>query len=868
VNSGLLRELQELIGDAYAIERELGGGGMSHVFLATERSLGRRVVIKVLPPDMVSGVSEARFKREILVTANLQHPNILPVLAAGAKDDIHYFVTPFVEGQSLRERLTLDGPLPVAHGIQILNELASALGYAHSRGIIHRDIKPENILLSDGHAVLADFGIAAACSRATNASALTLPGQSPGTPGYMAPEQLIDPTAADARVDVYALGVLAHELFTGKKPFSGMSPNALFTEAPPSLTPAVPGIPAPISAAVSRALSPDPDKRFGSAGEFQEAIRATPANVPLVRQRKHWQAKLVGVAIGVALLGGYLVATGRLSPKAPNGDLVATDRKMLAILPFKNLGKPEDAYFADGVTEEVTSRLAMLSGLGVISRTSADQYANSTKPLRVIARELGADYVLEGSVRLDRPEKGPGRVRVTPQLIRVADDTHLWSFPYEGEIEDVFSVQSQIAEKVAGALVVSIPGAQREQMSATPTQDVAAYDAYLQAERLRTQDGSNPSSLVRAEELLLQATKADPAFSLAFAKLALLHVRWYDSFLDRTPKRLAAARLAADSALKLNPASPDGCLALGRYYEAMEDVPTASVHYSVAEQGRPNDAVILVANATALSRTGAWNEGLKRFQRAADLDPRSPSVQLAAANAFIMSRDYKSSEEFVDRAIAADTAYVDAYVMKAVVALIAGDWKRARQIANSTIEKFGVVRTATSEWFEELVPALDVTALEAFARVPQTAFAGSPIVYHYWRVHLLERWQPALARAHADTLLRVGNQLLVDQPDNRRVRGASGWGNAFIGNRELALSDTRRALALASQTRDAYAFAETGRHAVYTFLRIGEHDAALDLIEQLLKVPSHMSVGVLRNDTLIAPLRTNPRFQQLLRRGT
>lgn len=218
--------------------------------------------------------------------------------------------------------------------------------------------------------------------------------------------------------------MVAYELFAGEKPFSGRAPNAFFTEPAPSLR--LPGLPRGIAAAVSRALAPDPAKRFADAGEFHAAIRATPAETPRYG-RRHWQAKLGGAVLGALLLATYLAVSGRLSSDAPNE--VASDRKMLAVLPFKNLGSPEDAYFADGVTEEVTSRLAMLSGLGVISRTSADQYANSTKPLKVIARELGADYVLEGSVRLDRPDKGPGRVRVTPQLIRVSDDTHLWSFP-------------------------------------------------------------------------------------------------------------------------------------------------------------------------------------------------------------------------------------------------------------------------------------------------------------------------------------------------------------------------------------------------------------------------------------------------------
>jgi len=863
VENGLLRELQDLIGDGYEIERELGGGGMSHVFLATERSLGRRVVIKVLPPEMVSGVSEARFTREILVTANLQHPNILPVLTAGAKGDIHYFVTPFIEGQSLRERLSLEGPLSVADGVQILSEITSALGYAHSRGIIHRDIKPENILLSEGHAVLADFGIAAACQRATRSDALTLPGQSPGTPGYMAPEQIVDPTDANARVDVYALGVVAYELFAGKKPFSGKAPNAFFTEAAPSLT--LPGLPRGIATAVGRALSPDPAKRFADAGEFHAAIRTTSAEMRPRYGRRHWQAKLGGAVLGALLLATYLALSGRLSLGEPKEG--AADRKMLAVLPFKNLGRAEDAYFADGVTEEVTSRLAMLSGLGVISRTSADQYANSTKPLKVIARELGAGYVLEGSVRLDRPDKGPGRVRVTPQLIRVRDDTHLWSFPYEGDLKDVFSVQSQIAEKVAGALVEALPGAQREMMTGRPTENLAAYDAYMQGERMRARENSNHASLLAAEKLLLEATSADPRFALAFAKLALLHMRMYESFMDHSQQRLAAARAAADSAIALDASLPDGHLALGRFFEGTSDIATAGVHYAAAEKGRPNDALVLSASAGALARGGAWKEALRRFRRAAELDPRAGEAQLAAARALGLTRDYAAAQTHVDRAIAANADDIDAHMMKASLSMLAGDWPRARELARALLLRFGAERVAATELIARIIPAMDTTDLTTLERVSQAAFAGhSEVVYHYWRMQLFERWHPQRARAHADTLLRVAKQLIEDDQNSALVRAGSAWAYALVGNRAQALKDARRSVELAPQSRDAIAWAEVAQYAAQTFLKLGDQDASLDQLEQLLSSPSWLSSHSLRNDPLWAPLKANTRFQQLLTR--
>jgi tetratricopeptide (TPR) repeat protein len=233
----------------------------------------------------------------------------------------------------------------------------------------------------------------------------------------------------------------------------------------------------------------------------------------------------------------------------------------------------------------------------------------------------------------------------------------------------------------------------------------------------------------------------------------------------------------------------------------------------------------------------------------------------------MMSRDYANAGKYVERAIAGDSMYVDGHVMKAVVAYVAGDWPRARQISQTLIQRFGPAAVATAAGFHEIVAALEAPELEALERVPLTAFAGSKVIYHFWRMHLFELWQPARARAHADTMLRVGSQLLVEQPDNRTVRGASGWAYGFLGDREQAMSNTRRALELSRQARDAHAIAESGQHAVYTFLRVGEQEAALELLEQLLKVPSFMSVGILRTDPRLATLRPNPRFQRLMAQG-
>jgi eukaryotic-like serine/threonine-protein kinase len=867
-NEGLSSELQTAVGDTYAIERELGGGGMSRVFLATERSLGRKVVIKVLPPEMVSGLSSARFQREILVTANLQHPHILPVLATGSMHDLHYYVAPFIEGRTLRERLVLDGQLAVGDGLQILRELAGALAHAHARGVIHRDVKPENVFLSEGHAVLADFGIARAIQRMTRTERLTATGQGPGTPGYMAPEQLVDAAAADPRVDVFALGVVAYEMFTGRAPFAGDTPHAVaasyFAEAP-ALESSCSDLPAPIARAITRALSTNPDDRFANAGEFLTAIRPSLDGVRSIGARRRPRGLVLAVTAFALMAIGAIGAATWLADRSP-AEAASEHRKMLVVLPFKNLGAAEDAYFADGVTEEVTSRLASLGGLGVISRTSADKYAASTKTLKEIARELGAEYVLEGSVRWQQTGTARGRVRVIPQLIRVSDDSHLWTGSFDAELKDVFTVQTQIAEKVADELAVAIPGASRRHMDAQPTNNLAAYQSYIRGEQLRSHEGANPVALARAEQLFTEATTLDSRFALAFAKLALVHSLAYETFIDRDEKRLAAAKAAADSAVALDKELPEARLSLGRYFEAVGNFERAAAEFAEAERGRPNDVEILLSNATVLARRGQWKEAVSRFRDAAKLNPRSVQANMAAAVILGVTRDLRGARNHVARAIAADSEVVDAYTMKAKLELLlAGDVKEARETTRELIRRFGPASAATSDGFNVLLPALETSDFQTLERVTLQDLGGRHLIYYFWRVQLYDRWDHDRALIYADSLRVLGDQLLASQQNSARLYAGSAFLATVYGDKVRAVEHARRSLELAPRTHDVMSWADAAMMAAHTFTRVGETDAALELLEQLVVTPSWVNPAHLRTDPDFVPLRDNPRFQRLLR---
>jgi serine/threonine-protein kinase len=408
-----------------------------------------------------------RFLREIETVGRLRHPHILPLYDSGEAGGFLYYVMPLVEGESLRNRLRREKQLPLDDALRIAREVADALSYAHAHGVVHRDIKPENILLESGHAVVADFGIARAVS-AAGGDRLTETGLSLGTPTYMSPEQAAGSHDLDGRSDLYSLGCVLYEMLAGEPPFTGpTAANVIhqhITVEPRSITQLRPAVPAGVAEAISRTLAKTPADRFNPVGQFAEALgkvgetgRAPSLGAPAAPSRRFFPravrrwAVLGGASVIIAV-AIWALARARAGPPAAT----VRDAPRIVVLPFTNLGSPEDEYFADGVTEEVTNRIGATPGLGVIARTSAVMYRKSEKSVRQIGEELDVDYVLEGTVRWQRASDGPGRVRVTPQLIRVADETHLWADRYDAVLTDIFEVQSEIAEQVAGALGLTL----------------------------------------------------------------------------------------------------------------------------------------------------------------------------------------------------------------------------------------------------------------------------------------------------------------------------------------------------------------------------------------------------------------------------
>ena len=577
--------LQTALGGAYTLERELGGG-MARVFVAEETSLGRKVVVKVLPPELAAEVSVERFRREIQVAAQLQHPLIVPVLSAAQDAQLLYYTMPFVGGEPLRARLRREGALPLSDALRILRDVATALAFAHAHGIIHRDIKPENILLTESprdgsgeFALVTDFGVARAIDTAVTSHGLTGTGVAVGTPAYMAPEQVAADVHIDQRADIYAAGIVAYEMLTGQSLFAGLSPQGVLaahlTRQPEPISTLRPTVPAEVERLVMRCLAKDPADRLTNAAELRHEVEAllakqtassleTRREATAVAARSHGPASWRRVAVTAGIIAAAGTAVALLSrdrrAAAPTNAIPTAARlgpRSVVVLPFENSSNDKDnEYFADGVTDELISALARVRGLRVASRSTSFAFKGSRLGTRAIGDSLGVQMVLQGSVRKDR-----NQLRVFTQLTRAADDSAIWSQTYDRELRDVFEVQEELARSILGALettigstlAVSGRGTAALPLVRRTTSNEAAYDLYLRGRYFwnqRTREG-----ITKAASYFEEALAHDSAFAAAWAGLAdsycILANFGYRPSREVCPRAADAARhaLALDSTL-------------------------------------------------------------------------------------------------------------------------------------------------------------------------------------------------------------------------------------------------------------------------------------------------------------------------------
>jgi serine/threonine-protein kinase len=659
----LRARLQANLGQSYTLERELGGGGMSRVFVATETRFHRAVVVKVLSAELAAGVSADRFEREIQLAASLQQANIVPLLSAGEMDGLPYYTMPFVEGESLRARLAAGGPLAINDCVSVLRDLARALSYAHKRGVVHRDIKPDNILLSHGTAVVTDFGIAKAitAARTQPGSTLTQAGVTVGTPAYMAPEQVAADPAADHRLDLYAFGCVAYELLTGRPPFSGGSPHELLAAQLAQRAPAVrelrPETPPSLDAMIARCLAKQPGERPASADEVLKTLDAvvTPGvdarAVRIGRRRRPRSIALGFLALIVLGVAGVLLR-GRLQARAP---------KSIAVVPLTNLsGDPANDYFGEGLAEEITGALAK-AGLHVIGRGSARALAEQKLGAREIGRKLDVATVLEGNV-----QRSGSRVRIGATLTATADGSVLWTQTFDRELADVFAVQDEIARTVARELHATLVGGDAAKLVHTETADAEAHSLYLQGMYLWNR--RTAPEIRHAIALFDQALARDPNYARARAGIALATcvLPFYED--GNTDSLLALARAAASHALRVDSTLAEAWTALAyasaiewKYADAERDFARAIAVDSTFAPARHWHGLTLV-------HAGLQDSARREFVRAQQLEPASLVIQASRVTLELADRRPADALVYARRTLSLDSSYaLGQYVLGATL---------------------------------------------------------------------------------------------------------------------------------------------------------------------------------------------------------
>ena len=756
-------QLAEALRDRYALERELGRGGMATVYLARDLKHDRHVALKILHPELAVTLGPERFQREIRLAARLQHPHILTVLDSGEAGGQLWYTMPFVEGESLRDRLKREHQLAVDEALRIGREAALALEYAHEHGVIHRDIKPENLLLTkDGSTLVADFGIARAVAEGD--TGLTGTGMTMGTPAYMSPEQASGARDLDPRTDIYSLGAVLYEMLAGEPPFSGPTAQAMiarrFTETPRLLRTLRDNVPESVEQAVARALAKVPADRFDSAAAFARALAlptATPTGTPTAsipgsapgRPRRRWiPAGLATLAAGFLLGLGVLFAWRR----SHREDAAAADtgRKMLVVLPFENLGSAQDDYFADGLTEAISTRLGSVQRLGIIGRQSAIQYKHTTKNPRQIGQELGVQYILSGTVRWDRSGSGPGRVRVSPQLIAVSDQRQIWAEQYDTTLASVFEVESSLAKRVAEALDLALAPPEQRSLEATPTRNLDAYDAYLRGKEAIDR-GTDAGDFADAVRMYERAVALDPSFAAAFAELSVAHGFIYWLYIDRSAARLARAKEAADRAQQLAPDLPETHLALANYYyRSALDYDRALGELDALERTRPGDPDLARWRGFIKRRQARWEEALADLRRATQLNPRAAVGYSDVGDTYLYLRRYTDALTAYDKSLALNPGSTNIALQKALAYLSqTGDREGTQRIMPPMTQRVAPIGGPTGIMgLSDVVPLLSRAQQEPLLRLTIEAFVSDTAGWALARAMVYRAWgQDAAARA-------------------------------------------------------------------------------------------------------------------------
>ena len=851
----------------YQIVEKIGAGGMGEVYLAEDTSIKRKVALKFLPAHLCEDEdSRARFHREAEATAKLNHPNIVTIFGVSEHEGRPYFAMELVGGQTLGSLAKAEN-LDFERIIDLTLQICEGLAAAHESGVIHRDIKPTNIVVDEKNRLrLLDFGLAAV----KGAEQLTRTGSAMGTVQYMSPEQ-VQGKELDHRSDLFSLGVVVYGMITGRTPFGrdneAATLNAILHDEPEPLGRYKADVPDELQRMVSKLLEKDLSMRYQSAqgvtSDLKRMVSRSQVSVTsqgVVQRRRGpvWFVAGTGLVLVVAL--SYLLIQW-MQVTTTGG------RKMLAVLPFENLGLPEDEYFADGITEEILVNLSQLSGLGVISRSSTNKYKGSDKSLKQIGKELGVDYILMGTIRWDKSSKEE-RLRINPRLVQVSTDVNLWANRYTVVLNDIFAVQASVARKVAEALDITLLVTEQEAVTRRPTDDPEAYDYYLRGNQYydATNDG-----LRNAEAMYRSAIEVEPGFAPAYAKLGMVHTQMYWYYYDRSPERLSAAREAVDRSMKIAPDLAEAHFALGWfYYHGDRNYGEALKQFALVAQKQPGNSDVIYATAQVQRRQGKWSSAVENFRRVVQADPRNAWRTSEFAGTLVSLREYAEAEMFFDRAIGLAPDLRFAHFQKTLMCLVRdGRTENARQVIAVALKTNE--RWAEITYLEIILDMVDGDydhALEFLSTAGgSSAMIATGTAEYYLQKGDIYRHQGfAGYRHYYDSTIAVLQDQITSGADQHPHYLHIFLGKAYagLGQKEDAIREGLLAIECLPVSEDAFVGPDLVAVLAEIYCLAGEYDLAIDQLEYLLSIPSWTSAAYVATWPEYAPLRDHPRFKALV----
>jgi TolB-like protein/Tfp pilus assembly protein PilF/predicted Ser/Thr protein kinase len=868
------------LGD-YEILDELGRGGMGVIYLARQRHPRRIVAVKrILNYHADSHETLKRFRREADAAASLDHPNILPIYEVSESEDgLPFFSMKFATGGSLQKVAPALRAEP-RQSVQLMAKVARAVEYAHGQGILHRDLKPGNILLDGrGEPLVSDFGLAKwlDANKDITKSLTTF-----GTPGYTAPEQAHGDTAGlTPAADVYSLGAILFELLTGRPPFLGSNALAVVSQAAETPAPKLRSLShshnRDLETICARCLERDPRARYQSAGDLAtdleswldgRPIVARPISVPALLGRwSRRNPKLIATAAACLLFGAATMwffrgDLARVLPAAPE--------KSIAILPFENLsGDPDNAYFADGIQEEILTRLASIAELKVISRASTQRYQSKPRNISQIAKQLGVANILEGSV-----QKTADHVRVNVQLVNAQTDSHLWAESYDRKLTDVFGVESEIAKRIAESLQAKLTGRAAQALAAKPTNNPEAYDAYLRG--LAFEARSNPS--LEAVSFYERAVQLDPKFAVAWARLSRAEAHLYSSQRYRSSARddADAAEHALKNAQKLAPDSPETLLALGYYqHRVLGDNGQAKTTFERVSKMLPNSSEVPRALGTVTRWEGQWDQSVAYFEQALALDPRDEDLLTEVALTYMALRQFPAALKLYDRALDIMPNDPEAMAEKASIYQAQGNLQEAARLLAQINEltpnyealHIKITQLRLERNYGEAIRLLK-TRLTQFHYASESEKADNQgwlaLIQHL-------AGDSAGAKASAEQVCNALEPWYKNQPNNIAVALRFAWAHAMLGNRALALKEQERVIMLYPSAKNPALGPGVEEALALMQTMFDENSRAISSLRQLLQTPYlsgsyypvPITAALLRLDPRWDSLRGDPAFQKL-----